>query len=116
MKKTTYVSSACLFIDVSSKLKKGEGSIGFDELFKRFERNTKHKPITDVKILEKLWKEPSLVPKDINKAGSYFLILKKCKLPKSVFIKAININKKWQKTKLFPGDNFCERDYVLCIN
>ncbi len=116
MKKTIYVGSVCLFISASSKLKEGEGYLEFEELFKRFNRNTKHKPITDVKILEKLWKEDSLVPRDINKAGSYFLVLKKCKSPKGVFIKAININRRWQKTRLLPGDRFSGTDYVLCTN
>lgn len=117
MKNKAHKSSVGVFIPVSSKFKKTETDISLEEVFKRFGKNTKHLPITDTRILRRLLRNPALIPKDVNKTGNYFLVLKKFKKNKKpVFIKALNVNAKLQETELFPDDRYFAGDYVLCKN
>ncbi|MDP2944545.1 MAG: hypothetical protein Q8N57_03205 [bacterium] len=103
-------------INVSSKLKKGEGYIGLEELIKRFDRNRINRP-ADANVLNKIVGHFQYIPKKYWKGGVYLLFLDTTYLSKKgeLCVRALNYAKNgWYETVLFNSDRFAY-DFVVCI-
>jgi hypothetical protein len=110
------------FINIGRKMKQDENTIGLDDLFKRFFRNRKSKPVTNEDILKTLLENQRLIPKSLHKTPVTLLVLnkrkpqdKKVRKEYKESIAALTFkNNQWIPTELYPVEYYTAEDYVIC--
>ena len=105
------------FIDVSTKFKDGENICTLNDLFNKFGRNKKVKPVQSKKVLTTLFQNQNSIPSFITEKPNSTLILLSSSKPNSPSVTVhalVHLKGEWKKAKVSNAPCYVEGDYVIC--